>query len=98
MHEKYLELGLESPYEGRRLELIYRAEPVTTTIAIDGYQTNRDRALLAHETQIDPESPWWFGLSEEIRHEIYPFEDYRLAKSRVGSLFVSEHDLFDAIG
>lgn len=97
MHEKYLELGLESPYEGRRLELIYRDEPVTTTIAIDGYQTNRDRALLAHETQIDPESPWWFGLSEEIRHEIYPFEDYRLAKSRVGGLCVSEHDLFDAI-
>ncbi len=97
MHEKCAELGLTSPYEGERLTLIYRDEPFSTTIDIDGYQMIRDEALLAHATQIDPASPWWFGLPEEIRHPIHPFEHYRLAKSRVGSIDGEETDLFEGM-
>lgn len=97
LHEKYLELGLESPYTGSRLEWINRDEPFTTTINIDGFQKVRDDALRAHATQIDPTSPWWFGLPEEIRYPIHPFDHYRLARSRVGGIDVSEDDFFEGI-
>ena len=96
LHEKHLELGLKSPYE-ERLAWINRDVPFTTSIDIRGYQAVRDNALKAHATQIDPESPWWFGLTEEIRHNIHPYDHYRLAKSRVGAIDVEETDLFEGI-
>ncbi len=69
-------------------------EPYSTTIDIAEYARVRDLALMAHGTQIDPESPFWFGLPEEIRDTIYPLEHYRLAISRVGAIDVVEDDLF----
>ena len=49
----------------------------------DGYQDVRLEALLAHATQVDPASPFWFGLPREVSREIHPFDDYILAESLV---------------
>ena len=56
----------------------------------------RREALLAHATQIDPESPFWFGLPPETSRDLYPFDDYVLARSLVDSS-VPEDDLFAGI-
>ena len=83
MHEKFLELGLESPYDG---QVVRAAEPgrrITTRVPIDRYGGARLAALRAHATQIDPESPFWFGLPDEVLDTVYPWEDWQLAQSRV---------------
>jgi mycothiol S-conjugate amidase len=84
MHEKFLELGLDSPFDDERLERMRRDEPVTTSIDLTGFTEVRAEALRAHATQVDPASPYWFGLPDEVLRTIYPFDDYFLARSRVG--------------
>jgi mycothiol S-conjugate amidase len=84
IHEKFLELGLESPLDEDRLERIRRDEPVTTSIDLTGFVEVRSDALRAHATQVDPASPYWFGLPPEVLQTIYPFDDYYLARSRPG--------------
>ncbi len=83
MHEKFLELGLESPFDDKWLERVRRVEPVTTSIELTGFTEVRSDALRAHATQVDPTSPFWFGLPPEVLHTIYPFDDYFLARTRV---------------
>jgi len=39
--------------------------------------------LLAHATQVDPTSKYWFGLPPEILRTIHPYDDYILARSLV---------------
>jgi hypothetical protein len=34
---------------------------------------------LAHATQVDPTSPFWFGLPPEVMDGIHPKDDYQLA-------------------
>jgi len=84
MHEKFLELGLDSPFNEERLARMRRDEPVTTTIDLTGFTEVRGDALRAHATQVDPTSPFWFGLPPEVLRTVYPFDDYFLARSRVG--------------
>jgi mycothiol S-conjugate amidase len=82
MHEKFLELGLESPFDEnwrKRWEGV-TPEPVTTSIDITDVAEVRREALLAHATQVDPKSPFWFGLPPEVLRSIHPFDDYRLAQ------------------
>ena len=62
IHAKYLELGMESPFDEKWLARIEHDEVYTTTIDIDGFQQVRGEALKAHATQVDPNSPFWFGL------------------------------------
>ncbi len=81
IHQKFEELGLESPFDEQwrsRWDGIPE-EPITTSIDIAEYADVRQRALLAHATQVDPESPFWFGLPPEVMRSIHPFDDYRLA-------------------
>ncbi len=54
----------------------------------------RGRALKAHATQVDPNSPFWFGLPPEVLKDIDPVDQFRLAQSRVGPVEVTEDDLF----
>jgi mycothiol S-conjugate amidase len=82
-HQKFLELGIKSPYEDKWLERPWEDHRITTRIDTGDYYDVRVNALLAHATQIDPESPWWFGLPPEVARTIHPFEDYVLARSRV---------------
>ena len=98
LHEAYLARGLESPYTSEFLERMGRVEPFTTTIDVTGFADVRDRALMAHATQIDPDSKWWFGLPQDVRDSVHPFEHYLLARSRVGSVDVEEEDLFAGVG
>lgn len=84
MHEKFLELGLESPYDARWLERPSHDHRITTVVDITGHTHVRRDALLAHATQVDPESKFWFGLPPEIANTVHPVEEYILARSRVG--------------
>jgi mycothiol S-conjugate amidase len=100
-HEKFLELGLESPYEERIAKgwLERRAEEVapTTRIDVTGFADVRRRALIAHATQIDPNSRNWFGLPDEVEKTMHQYDSYVLARSRTGSTDVQEDDLFAGI-
>ena len=81
IHDKFLELGLESPFDDEwRARWDSMPEEVPTAVVdITGYTDVRRRALLAHATQVDPESKFWFGLPPEVMATVQPHDDYRLA-------------------
>jgi mycothiol S-conjugate amidase len=102
IHAKFLELGMESPFSDERLERLTRDDPYTTSIDVKGYQHVRGAALKAHATQVDPNSPFWFGLPANVLEEIQPVDQFRLARSRVSGAEtipegVIEDDLFDGV-
>ncbi len=98
LHEKYVELGLDSPFDDRWVKRLSRPDEVSTThIDISGFDDVRTRALKAHATQVDPTSSFWFGLPPEIQATVHPFDEYFLAQSRVGETDVDEDDLFAGI-
>ena len=81
IHDKFEELGLESPFDEAwrdRWDSMPDDVP-TTVIDITGHTDVRRLALLAHATQVDPESKFWFGLPPEVMGTIQPHDDYRLA-------------------
>jgi mycothiol S-conjugate amidase len=90
-HEKFLELGLESPFSAEWMDRVGHDDRITTRIDITEYHMVRRQALLAHATQIDPTSKFWFGLPADV--VAYPWDDYILARSLVDSP-VPEDDLF----
>jgi mycothiol S-conjugate amidase len=92
-HAKYLELGLESPYSEEWFKRPWQDDRITTSIDIEGFAEVRHDALLAHATQIDPASPFWFGLPREVSAAIHPYDDYIRAASLVHAP-TPEHDLF----
>jgi mycothiol S-conjugate amidase len=96
MHEKFLELGLESPYGERWLNRPSQDDRITTRIDIGSFAWVRREALLAHATQIDPTSPYWFGLPPEVADAVHPYEEYTLARSLVDSP-LPEDDLFAGV-
>src|SRR5436190_1512102 len=68
---------------------------VTTQVQCADFFDGRDRALIAHETQVDPES-FWFVCPLEFQQRAWPTEDYELARSLVDTT-VPEDDLFAGI-
>jgi len=68
---------------------------VTTRVSCAEYFAVRDAALIAHATQIDPTGRW-FAVSLDLQQEVWPTEDYELARSLVDSA-VPEDDLFAGI-
>ena len=95
-HEKFVELGLESPFSDDWFTRPSQDHRVTTSIDIGPWFDVRLEALLAHATQVDPDSAFWFGLPREVARTVHPFEDYILARSRVETT-VPESDLFAGI-
>lgn len=95
-HEKFLELGLESPFSDDWFTRPNQDDRVTTSIDIGPWFDVRLEALLAHATQVDPDSAFWFGLPREIARSVHPFEDYILARTRVETS-MPETDLFAGI-
>ncbi|MGH9101448.1 MAG: mycothiol conjugate amidase Mca [Acidimicrobiales bacterium] len=93
IHAKFQELGIESPFDASRLDRPGQDDSITTRIDVSEYEDVRRMALLAHATQIDPASPWWFGLPPEMAREIWPWEEWELARSSVGPVG-QEDDLF----
>lgn len=93
LHRRLVESGLESPFDDSWFERPWLDHRVTTSVDISGYSDVRNKALLAHETQIDPASPIWFGLPDDELAKIYTAEDYILARSLVDTE-QPEADLF----
>ena len=92
-HEKFLELELESPFTAEWFTRPSHDHRITTSIAIDEWYDVRFEALLAHRTQVDPASPFWFGLPRDVARTVHPFDDYILAESLVATE-LPEDDLF----
>jgi mycothiol S-conjugate amidase len=97
MHEKFVELGLESPFDAGWLERASsNTASYTTMIDISSYAEVRREALLAHATQVDPTSPFWFGLPPEVARSVHPVDEYVLARSRLGGAGGSAAALTDS--
>jgi len=67
----------------------------TTRIECSKYFAQRDEALLAHATQIDPKS-FFFTTPMEWQQRLWPTEEFELARSRV-PVSLPETDLFAGI-
>src|SRR3954469_10642160 len=98
LNDAMIARGLESPYAERLEE--WKPDPVhaariTTRVPCAEYFPVRDQALLAHATQIDPDGAW-FACPMEVQQQIWPTEDYELARSLVDTP-VPEDDLFAGI-
>ncbi|HEY3034293.1 MAG TPA: mycothiol conjugate amidase Mca [Streptosporangiaceae bacterium] len=101
LHEEMQRRGLESPYaewfarwddedRSTRPEL-----EITTRVPCADFFAVRDQALIAHATQIDPESSW-FACPLEVQQAAWPTEDYHLARSVVDTE-LPEDDLFAGV-
>jgi mycothiol S-conjugate amidase len=108
IHDKFVELGLESPFDEdwrKRWDSMPDEVP-TAVIDITDHVDVRRLALLSHATQVDPESKFWFGLPTEVMRTIQPHDDYRLAMvgapdgtvTPAGDDGAVETDLFAGIG
>jgi mycothiol S-conjugate amidase len=85
VHQAFLDRGLESPYTDNRLtrmiEALEKAEEPSTSIDVRGFTGIPRQALLAHATQVDPNESHWFGLPAEVEEQLYPYEEYTLARN-----------------
>ena len=102
LHEAMLARGLASPYADRIAAWAKDDEApqrrllaVTTRVPCGDQFEVRDRALLAHATQVDPNGGW-FAVPAEVQRAAWPTEDYHLARSVVDSE-LPEDDLFAGI-
>lgn len=68
---------------------------VTTQITCGDHFPQRDDALRAHATQIDPNGSF-FAVPLDIQQKIWPTEEFELAKTRVRTA-IPETDLFAGI-
>lgn len=68
---------------------------VTTRVHCSQFFAQRDEALLAHATQIDPKS-FFFTTPMEWQQRLWPTEEFELARSRV-PVRLPETDLFSGI-
>ena len=99
-HEAMLAEGRESPFaewlERWDTDGDPRPDPVVTTrVECADFFPVRDRALLAHATQIDPEG-WFFSIPQELQRRVWPTEDYQLVRTLVESP-LPEDDLFAGV-
>jgi mycothiol S-conjugate amidase len=100
LHEEMLRRGLESPFK-ERLDRLgaqpdHRPEPeITTRVHCADFFETRDRALLAHATQIEPNG-FWFACPREVQQAVWPTEDFRLVRSMVDTEN-PEDDLFAGV-
>lgn len=75
-------------------------ERVTTRVECADYFEQRNSALLAHATQIDPNG-WFFAAPVEMQQRVWPTEEFELAASRVAvperAEGEYESDLFEGV-
>ncbi|WP_456823194.1 mycothiol conjugate amidase Mca [Cellulomonas sp. P5_E12] len=95
VHDALVAAGRESPFgdwiDSRQAREIPERE-VTTRIECSAYFGQRDDALRAHATQIDPDG-FFFAVPRELEIAQWPTEEYELASSRV-PVTLPEDDLF----
>ncbi|MFC8172914.1 mycothiol conjugate amidase Mca [Streptomyces sp. NPDC057242] len=98
LHQALLDQGLESPYGEwleRWKEFERKERTLTTFVPCADFFEVRDRALIAHATQIDPDGGW-FRVPMEIQKKVWPTEEYELSKALVPTS-LPEEDLFAGI-
>lgn len=97
IHEEMEKAGLESPFldwlnnRGRSPKRV-----ATTRIDAHEFFPQRDQALLAHATQIDPDG-FFMAVPRDIEARVWPWEEFELAYSTVGESDEIETDLFARI-
>ena len=96
MHDTFVSRGEESPYA----QWFERGFPdkddrFTTFVEVGDWLHRRRAALLAHRTQVDPEGHW-MRLPDDVVREVFPWDEYVLARSTVGDVppAETEDDLF----
>lgn len=82
LHGAFVARNEESPYEKWLERWSSDGPPMTTRVDVGEYLDERRAALLAHRTQIDPDS-FWMRLPEDVVRDVFPWEEYRLARSLV---------------
>jgi mycothiol S-conjugate amidase len=96
LHQAMLDRGLESPYGDWLKRWEDRQERrMTTSVPCGEYFPVRDRALLAHATQVDPDG-FWFHVPMDLQQQVWPTEDFELARSVVDTE-IPEDDLFAGV-
>ena len=98
-HDLLIEQGKPSPYtpmlerwKANEADVMAR---VTTQVPCERFFDQRDDALRAHATQIDPAGAF-FGTPVEVQRRLWPTEEFELAKTRVKTS-IPEDDLFAGI-
>ncbi|PJI94173.1 mycothiol S-conjugate amidase [Luteimicrobium subarcticum] len=98
IHEAMADAGLESPFgdwiESREAKEIPERR-ATTRVDVSAYFAQRDGALVAHASQIDP-AGFFFAVPRDLEAEVWPWEEYELAESRVETS-LPETDLFAGV-
>jgi len=98
-HAAMIEAGLESPFAEWLARWNEEEGPgereITTRVVCDEWFETRDRALRSHATQVDPEGVF-FLIPRELQRQIWPTEDFELARSLVESP-LPEDDLFAGV-
>jgi len=94
LHQRFVDLGEPSPFADEWLKRPDLDDRVTTRVLVPNGEEVRRQALLAHATQIDPESPYWFGAPPELFVDLT--EDFILAHSDVAT-DLPEEDLFSGL-
>lgn len=98
LHEAAIAEGIESPFAGwleNWDQMGFQDPEITTQVDVADYIEIRSKALLAHATQIDPDS-FWFAIPDDMQQKVYPWEDYTLVASNVETQ-TPESDLFEGI-
>jgi mycothiol S-conjugate amidase len=99
LQDEFAKRGMTGPFakwlENWDPELDVNARRVTTRVECAKYFQQRDDALRAHATQIDPNS-FFFATPMEWQQELWPTEEFELARSRV-PVTLPEDDLFAGI-
>ena len=100
VHEALLRLRGSSPYDEKWFQRPDLDHRITTRLHIGEFLWARSGALRAHKTQVDETEPFWFGLSDDELADVFPYEDWVLARTLVPSTRREgelEGDLFDGI-
>jgi len=95
LHGAVLATGAESPYAQWLDDRADDSHRVTTRVPCAEHFPTREQALLAHATQVAPESIW-FSVPTAVQAEVWPTEDYELAATRV-PVELPESDLFAGV-
>lgn len=95
LHLAMIDADLDSPYHDWVENIEKRPDVgprITTRVDAAAWFHIRDEALRAHRTQIAPDS-MWFAVPLEVQQQIWPTEDFELARSTV-DVTLPEDDLF----
>lgn len=95
LREREPESPLIAQFEEMEQRFRRRPSDVTARVEVGRFFEQRDEALRAHASQIPPDS-FFFFWPNDLQREAWPYEDYRLAASRVATSEF-EADLFQGI-